>query len=287
MSALPLALRPRRAGVQLFMIALCVYFLIPLWWLVASSTKSGDQLFSKPGLWFSSPGSLATNLRELWGRDGHIYLHWLGNSVLYAVAGGVGATVIATLAGYAFAKFSFPGRRFMFAVLLGLIMVPSTALVIPTYLLLSKVQLTDTVWAVILPSLLNPFGVYLVRVYVQDSVPDELLEAARMDGAGEIRTFLRVVLPVMRPALVTVLLFSMVATWNNFFLPLVMLSNDKLFPLTVGLQTWYESATIQSGDSSLFSLVVTGALVAIVPLIIAFLFLQRYWRSGLTLGSIK
>jgi multiple sugar transport system permease protein len=122
---------------------------------------------------------------------------------------------------------------------------------------------------------------------VQESVPNELLEAARIDGAGEIRTFARVALPVIKPALVTVLLFSMVATWNNFFLPLVMLSDDKLYPLTVGLQSWLQAATIQSGNQVLFNLIITGSLVSILPLVITFLLLQRYWRGGLTLGSLK
>ncbi|MEU6408322.1 carbohydrate ABC transporter permease [Microbispora sp. NPDC046933] len=276
-----------RAGIRLFMIGLIVYFFVPFWWLLVSSTKSSKNLFDSAAFWFSAPGSVVDNLRELFTQQGHAYLHWMGNTVVYSILGGAGATAIATLAGYSFAKFTFPGRRLLFSALLGMIMVPATALVIPTYLLLSKVHLTDTIWAVILPSLLNPFGVYLVRVYVQESVPNELLEAARIDGAGEIRTFARVALPVIKPALVTVLLFSMVATWNNFFLPLVMLSDDKLYPLTVGLQSWLQAATIQSGNQVLFNLIITGSLVSILPLVITFLLLQRYWRGGLTLGSLK
>jgi multiple sugar transport system permease protein len=274
-------------GVRLFMTAMMVYFFLPLWWLIVASTKDTADLFDSPALWFADPSGLLDNLRELMTQDDGAFPRWVGNTVLYSVVSGVGATVIATLAGYAFAKFSFPGRRFLFAALLGMIMVPSTALVIPTYLMLSKVGLVNTIWAVILPSLLNPFGVYLVRIYVQDSLPDELLEAARVDGAGEVRAFLRVGLPVIRPALVTVLLFSMVATWNNFFLPLVMLNDDTLYPLTVGLRSWWTAASIQSGTNVLFTLVVTGSLVAVLPLILAFLVLQRYWRSGLTLGSLK
>jgi multiple sugar transport system permease protein len=269
------------------MVAMILYFLLPFWWLLVASTKNNDALFSTAALWFHSPGSFFTNVHQLLTYNDGEYLRWLGNSALYAGVSGVGATVVATLAGYAFAKYRFPGRNLLMSGLLGAIMVPATALVIPTYLLLSKVELTDTMWAVILPSLLNPFGVYLVRVYVQESLPDELLEAARMDGAGELRVFASVALPALRPALVTVLLFSMVGTWNNFFLPLVMLNNDHLFPLTVGLQSWYAGAMIQSGANALFTLVVVGSLVAILPLVVAFLLLQRYWRGGLTVGSLK
>ena len=183
--------------------------------------------------------------------------------------------------------YAFRGRRIFFAIVLGSVMIPGTVLAIPLFIMMSGAHLTNTIWAVVLPSMLNPFGVYLMRVYVQESLPDELLEAARVDGAGELRVLASVALPTLKPALVTVLLFSMVGTWNNFFLPLVMLNNDKLFPLTVGLQSWYQGALIQSGANALFTLVITGSLVAILPLIVAFLLLQRYWRGGLTVGSLK
>jgi multiple sugar transport system permease protein len=269
------------------MALMAVYFLLPFWWLLVASTKDNDGLFGSAPLWFNGDFKLFDNLSLLFSQDGGVYLRWLRNSALYSVVSGAGATAIAALAGYAFAKLRFPGRNPLFAALLGLIMVPATALVLPTYLLMSEAGLTDTVWAVILPSLLNPFGVYLLRVYAHDSVPDEMLEAARIDGAGEFRVFRSVALPAMRPALVTVLLFTMVATWNNFFLPLVMLSDNDLFPLTVGLRTWYQSATLGNAGPALFNVIVVGALVAIVPLIIAFLLLQRYWRGGLTIGALK
>ncbi|MGN9909231.1 carbohydrate ABC transporter permease [Phytohabitans sp. LJ34] len=269
------------------MAVMAVYFLLPFWWLLVASTKDNDGLFGSAPLWFSDDFKLFDNLSTLFSNEGGVYLKWLRNSALYSVASGVGATAVAALAGYAFAKLRFPGRNILFATLLGLIMVPATALVLPTYLLMSEAGLTDTVWAVILPSLLNPFGVYLLRVYAHDSVPDEMLEAARIDGAGELRVFRSVALPAMRPALVTVLLFTMVATWNNFFLPLVMLSDNDLFPLTVGLRTWYQQATLGNAGPALFNVIVVGALVAIVPLIVAFLMLQRYWRGGLTIGALK
>jgi multiple sugar transport system permease protein len=274
-------------GSHAIMALLVLYFLLPFWWLLVASTKDNDSLFSTPPLWFSSRNTLFSNLSLLFSHDGGIYARWLANSALYAITGGVGATVVAALAGYAFAKLRFPGRTALFNTLLGLIVVPATALVLPTYLLLSKVGLIDTIWAVILPSMLNPFGVYLLRVYVHDSVPEEMLEAARVDGAGEWRIFTRVALPAMRPALVTVLLFSMVASWNNFFLPLVMLSDDRKLPLTVGLRLWYQQATIGNSGEALFNIVVIGSLVALLPLIAAFLLLQRYWRGGLTIGSLR
>lgn len=281
---------PRRNVIaHFFLLVLVVYFLIPIWWLFVASTKDATGLFSGSGaLWFGKDFNLVANLQDLFTYNGGEYLQWLGNSVLYAVSGGVGATVIAVLAGYGFAKYRFRGRNFTFALLLGSVMVPLTALVIPTFVLLSTIGLTDTVWAVILPSLLSPFGVYLMRVYTAEAVPDELLDAARVDGAGEYRTFFTVALPLLRPALVTVLLLSVVGTWNNYFLPLAMLSTSKLFPITVGLGLWSQLASSNNGGGhSLWGLIIVGALVSIIPLIIAFLTLQKYWQGGLSLGSLK
>jgi multiple sugar transport system permease protein len=274
----------------LFLGALIVYFLIPIWWLFVASTKNVGGLFngSNGALWFDKNFAFWSNLSDLFTYNDGIYLQWLGNSLGYAVAGGAGATILAVLAGYGFAKFRFAGRRLFFSVLLGSVMVPLTALVIPTFVLLSQLNLTDTPWAVILPSLLNPFGVYLMQVYVTDAVPDELLEAARIDGAGEFRTFLQVAFPLMRPAFITVLLLSIVGTWNNYFLPLVMLQNTRLFPITVGIGLWEGQASANNGGGqSLWGLIIIGSLVSVIPLVIAFLSLQKYWQGGLSIGSIK
>ena len=274
----------------LFLGVLVVYFFIPIWWLFVASTKDAAGLFngSSGALWFDETFALLPNLRNLFTYNEGIYLRWVANSLFYAIAGGAGATVLCVLAGYGFAKFRFRGRRLMLAILLGSVMVPLTALVIPTFILFSNLHLTDTVWAVILPSLLNPFGVYLMQVYTAVAVPDELLDAARVDGAGEIKTFFRVALPLLRPAVVTVLLLSIVGVWNNFFLPLAMLANTKLFPITVGLGLWQGQASgNNSGGANLWGIIIIGALVSVIPLIIAFLALQKYWQGGLSLGALK
>lgn len=283
--------KPRRNVVaHVFLGVLVLYFLVPIWWLFVASTKDTEGLFSgsSGAMWFDRNFNLVANLQDLFTYNGGEYLRWLGNSVLYAVSGGLGATAISVLAGYGFAKYKFPGRNLTFALLLGAVMVPMTALVIPTFILLSNLKLTDTVWAVILPSLLSPFGVYLMRVYTAEAVPDELLDAARVDGAGELRTFLQVALPLLRPALVTVLLLSVVGTWNNYFLPLAMLSTAKLYPLTVGIGLWSQLASSNNGGGhSLWSLIIVGSFVSIIPLVVAFLTLQKYWQGGLSLGSLK
>jgi len=263
-----------------------VYSLLPIFYLVVSSTKDTTDLFTSFGLWFAS-FNLPENLRDTFARDDGVYWNWLWNTAYYSVCSAVGAAFISTLAGYAFAKYRFPGRIPVFAVILGAIMVPQTALVIPIYLLLSKIGLIDTPLAVILPSLVSPFGVYLMRVYAEQSVPDDLLNAARVDGAGELRIFWSVALRVLMPGFVTVLLLSFVATWNNYFLPLVVLSTPELYPLSVGLVSWNELASAGGGAQPLYPLVITGALVSVIPIMFTFLFLQRFWQGGLTFGSLK
>jgi multiple sugar transport system permease protein len=278
--------RKRGVNTALLFIFL-IYSFLPLFYLIVSSTKSNAELFSTFGLWFTSSFHLFSNLQEVFTHDGGIYLTWLWNTAYYSIVSAVGSTFLATIAGYAFAKFRFRGRTLLFALILGSIMIPQTALAIPTYLLLSKVALVNTPLAYILPSLVFPFGVYLMRVYAEQSIPDDLLDAARVDGAGEFRIFFRVALRILAPGFVTVLLFSFVFTWNNYFLPLIVLQEPALYTITVGLDAWNSQASAGGGAQALFPLVITGSLVGIVPIIFAFLFLQRFWQGGLTFGSLK
>ena len=278
----------RRSWLLTVLLWLCVlYFILPLWWLFVSSTKDNSALFSTFGMWFGGGFSLWDNLQTLFTiRDG-IFVRWMLNTVVYSTVSAAGATLLATMAGYAFAKYDFPGKKVLFSATLGAVMIPLTALALPTYLLFSQAGLTDTPWAVIVPSLVSPFGVYLMRVYAADAIPDTLIEAARVDGAGEFRIFWQVGLRLLGPGLVTVFLFSLVATWNNYFLPLIMLNSSDLYPITVGLAQLQAAASAGGGTQALFSTVITGSFVSILPLIIAFLFLQRYWQSGLATGSVK
>jgi multiple sugar transport system permease protein len=263
-----------------------VYTLLPLVWLVINATKSLDALFATPGLWFGGPFALFTNIAETFTYDDGIFLRWLGNTLLYVVVGAGGATLLATAAGYGLAKYRFAGRRAVFAVILGAIAIPGTALAVPTFLMFSAMGLTNTPWAVIIPSLVSPFGLYLIWVYATDAVPDELIESARIDGAGEVRIFFSVALRLLVPGIVTVALFAVVSTWNNYFLPLIMINDPDWYPLTVGLNQWSGQGR-GAGAEPIYHLVITGSLLTIVPLIAAFLLLQRFWQSGLSAGSVK
>ncbi|WP_416072117.1 carbohydrate ABC transporter permease [Streptomyces sp. ME18-1-4] len=279
----------RSTPLTIAMLAALAYFLLPLCWLLIASTKSTQDLFNSFGLWFSHAPQLLTNIRQTLTQDDGVFVHWLLNTVMYAGVSALGAALLAAAGGYGFAKFRFRGDRAAFNLVLGAVMVPTTALAIPTYLLFAKAGLVNTPSAIILPSLVNPFGLYLMRIYAQDAVPDSLLEAARIDGAGEARIFFRIALRLLGPGLVTVLLFTLVATWNNYFLPLIMLNDPDLYPVTVGLSSW--AAQAQNGgagtSSDMLALVVTGSMLSITPLVVAFLLLQRYWQSGLAAGGVK
>lgn len=279
---------PESTTLTVLMALILVYCLLPLVWLIVNATKNNDGLFATFGLWFGHGFHLIGNLHQVFTYQGGIYGRWFENTVLYTVVGAGGATLIAALGGYALAKFRFRGRRLVYSTVLGTIMVPPAALAVPTYLLFSRIHLVNTVWAVIVPSLASPFGFYLMRVYALDAVPDELIDAARVDGAGEFRIFRDIAWRLLTPGIVTVLLLQVVVTWNNYFLPLIVLNDPKLFPLTVGLSQWNSQATAGgAGAQALYPLVITGSLITLLPLLCIFLCLQRYWRSGLTLGSVK
>ncbi|WP_439382931.1 carbohydrate ABC transporter permease [Amycolatopsis lexingtonensis] len=279
--------RPKKSRTLTAVMALyLLYTLVPLAWLVINATKTQAALFSTSGLSFGGPFALFDNIAQTFTYNNGIFFRWLGNTLLYVVVGAGGATILATAAGYGLAKYRFPGRRAVFAVVLGAVAVPATALAVPTFLMFSKLGLTNTPLAIIIPSLISPFGLYLIWVYAADAIPDELLEAARIDGAGEFRIFLTVTLRQLVPGIVTVALFTMVQTWNNYFLPLIMLSEPKWYPLTVGLNQWSAQAN-GAGAQPIFNLVLTGSLLTIIPLVLAFLLMQRFWQSGLSAGSVK
>jgi multiple sugar transport system permease protein len=281
--------RKRRGSVTLTVLTalMAAYTLIPLAWLLINSTKTQAGLFSSFGLWFDGGHfALWDNIRDTFTYDHGIFLRWLGNTLLYVALGAGGATFLAVLAGYGLAKFDFPGKKGVFAIVLGAVAVPNTALAVPTFLMFSKLGLTNTPWAVIIPSLVSPFGFYLMWTFAAQAIPIEMLEAARVDGSSEMRTFFRLGVPLLAPGIVTTLLFTMVATMNNYFLPLIMLKNPDWYPLTVGLNSWNAQAAT-AGGQAVFNLVITGSLLTVGLLLVAFLLLQRYWQSGLAAGSVK
>ncbi|GHH65976.1 sugar ABC transporter permease [Kitasatospora indigofera] len=272
-----------RGAVNGALVLATAYTLLPLGWLLSAAAKNTGDLLGGRGL---SPERwhLGDNLHALATTGDGIYFRWYLNSLLYAGIGAVLCAFVCVCAGYAFHVYAFRGKEQLFGLVLLGVLVPTTALALPMYLLASQLHIVNTFWAVFIPSLVNPFGVYLSRVFCAGYIPSEVLEAARVDGAGELRTFWSIGLRMVMPGFVTVFLFQFTAIWNNFFLPLVMLSDNRLFPVSLGLYAWNTQTT---AFPEYYPLVVTGSLLAVVPLVVAFVALQRHWRAGLTAGSVK
>lgn len=267
--------------------AFAIFTLAPIAWILINSTKTQSNIFETFGFWFASPFEFFHTFGLLFHNvDGYgTFIQWFANTALYAALGGIGATALAALAGYGLARFRFRGSRLVFFAIIAALLVPITALAIPLYLTYAKAHLINSIWGMVLPSMVSPIGVYLMRTYADLSVPRELLDAARIDGAGELRIFFRVAVPLMVPGLLTVLLINVVTVWNNYFLPLLIFNVNTKYPLTVGLGLW-SSRAVNSGNANLYPMLVMGGLVTIIPLIVLFLVLQRYWRGGMLLGSI-
>jgi multiple sugar transport system permease protein len=272
--------RPRLPLAVLLLGAL--YCLTPVVWVVIAASKSPRELFTT----FSfAPGSgLLDNLANLSSYGDGQFWRWGLNSLLYAGLGAVLSTLVSAMAGYALAKFRFRGREVLFSVILAGVLVPGIVLAVPQYLLLASVGLAGTHWSVLLPVIINPFGIFLCRVFANAAVPESTLEAARLDGAGELRIFCTIVLPMMVQGLVTVFLLQFVGIWNNFLLPFIMLSDQEKYPITLGLYTFLSKG---AGDSDLYPLVIMGSAVSVIPLIALVLVLQRFWRADLLAGGLK
>ncbi|MET7488470.1 carbohydrate ABC transporter permease [Streptomyces sp. NPDC005538] len=278
--------RPTRRAVALttgLLIVFLLYSLAPTWFLLVAATKNQTDLYSTFGLWFSS-NHIVDNFQAIWAYHDGVFGRWIANSVLYSTVGAAGSTFISLAAGYGLAKFEFRGRGVLFGVIVGASLLPSTLLAFPLYLVFADIHLTNTVWAVLIPYFINPFGVYLGKVYADTSMPTELMEAARIDGASETRIFFSVALRLMTTGGITIFMLDFVNIWNNFFLPLFMLNGERSFPVTLGLFSWVQQAQ-QSRDMN--TLVLTGSLLSIIPLAVFMFALQKYWRSGILMGSLK
>jgi len=263
-----------------------IYVLAPIYWLIVASSKTTSQLFNSSTFLPTSHLSWASNFKLLFTVDGGYFKYWLLNSLIYAVVTGALATAVSTLCGYALAKYRFRGRPLVVGLIMGSLLVPTTALVVPLFLLEHDFGLTNSYQGVILPLLVYPFGVYLMSLFSADAVPDSLVDAARVDGAGEFRTFWKVSRPLLMPGMVTLFLLSFIGTWNNYFLPLVLLGTTTRFPLTVGLSAWASDLNLAGAGQPLYPEVILGSVVSVLPMLILFPFLQKYIARGLTFGAI-
>ncbi|WP_406713014.1 carbohydrate ABC transporter permease [Trueperella pyogenes] len=275
----------------IFMVIFLLYFIFPIYWMIIASTKTNAELTTTFGLWFTqhsdktdSPSladAIGANYDSLIGWTQGLLWRWIGNSFIYSAAAALIGTITSVMAGYALAKFNFPLKNTALGIIMAGLLMPVALLSVPIYVLFLNLGLDNTMASIIIPCAVSPFGVFLGRVYVQASVPTELIEAARIDGAGEARIFFTMVLRILAPAMVTIFLFIFVATWNNFILPQLMISSQELKPITLGLYGMASYFSPQYGPMMMAS------LLGVVPLIVLFLALQRYWQAGLSAGSVK
>jgi multiple sugar transport system permease protein len=268
-------------------------FVIPVIWLLLAPTHTRDSLTAGSSLSFGSPHDLARTWSNLMTyQDGQV-LRWLLNSVGYSVGAVILALLMAAPAGYALAMYDFPGRRLILNATLLTMIIPQAALILPLYLEMVQFGLVGTLWSVLLPSSFFPFGVYLSYLYYNDNVPRSLIEAARVDGSGELRIFWSVGLPLGRPALGLVGFFCFVQAWNQYFLPFVMLSRDSMYNLQLGLQTLISSTGAVNPSYGATTLPIyqpeaaLAALLAVAPILVIFVVAQRYLRAGQVSGAVK
>jgi multiple sugar transport system permease protein len=268
-----------------------LFFVVPMVWLLLAPTKSPRELLLNPPFSFGAFDTLAANWGELMAfQDGIVWV-WLGNATLYSGVALIITLLVSIPAGYALAMVEFRGRKALLMVTLIVMLIPNTALVLPIFLELSALRLVGTPLSVILPFSFYPFGVYLTYIYFSTAVSRDLLNAARIDGAGEFRVFAQVAMPLATPVIALVGFFSLVANWNNYFLPFVMVPGRKS-PIQVGLAELLSNVPLfnpTTAGSVTISLPVLAlaTILSVAPVLIIFLFSQRFLVSGLTAGGTK
>ncbi|MEU4247942.1 carbohydrate ABC transporter permease [Amycolatopsis sp. NPDC026612] len=268
-----------------------LFFVLPVLWLLLAATKTDDQLVHGHPLSFGSWQALGANWKALTAYQGGAIFEWLGNSALYSSFALVITLFVAVPAGYALAKTAFRGRRALLVTTLVVMLMPNATLVVPLFLELNTVHLIGTMWSIVLPYAFYPFGVYLAYIYFTTALPEDLLDAARLDGCSEFGVFRRVALPLATPVVALVGFFSFVANWTNYFLPYVMLPESGQFPVQVGLGTLLNDVPqfnpTVGGLAVERPVLALATLLAITPVLVVFLFSQRFLVTGMLAGATK
>ena len=275
----------------LLLIVFALFFVVPLIWLFLAPTKTDRQLLLDGPFSLGSLSTLVDNWNSLATFQHGLLWTWIGNSAFYCIAALVITLVISIPAGYAMALTEFRGRKALLATTLIVMMIPNTALVLPIFLELSAVKLIGNPLAAILPFSFFPFGVYLTYIYFSTAISRDLLDAARIDGAGEVQVFARIAMPLATPVVALVGFFSFTGNWNNYFLPYVMLPGRKA-PIQVGLAELLSNVPqfnpTNAGSTTIsLSALALATIIAIAPVVIVFLFAQRYLVTGMTAGGTK
>ena len=277
----------------IIIIILALLFLFPLYWIVTGSFKTAQDIYAAKPAWWPTAWTLDNFARLFNRRSAPLFqigplagpmvpgaIRWLVNTVFMAVMAMILTCITAAMAGYALAKKRFVGRTVLFSLIICAMALPKQVILIPLLKEMSLLNLWDKIWAVIFPTVGWPFGVFLMKQFAE-GIPGEILEAARVDGAGELRTFITVVFPMIKPGIGALAIFTFVNTWNDYFLQLVMLTSEDNWTLPLGI------ARLQGEMSTDFGLIMAGAALAAVPIIIVFLAFQKYFTKGITMGAVK
>ena len=258
------------------LIMLAIFFLFPLYWIVTGSFKSAIDINAKVPVWFPMNPTMG-NYDKLFAKPAFL---WLFNIVFISAMAMILTCITAALAGYALGKKRFYGRTILFTIIICAMALPKQVIVIPLAQEMKLLHMSDTLWAVILPTVGWPFGVFLMKQF-SETIPNEILEAARVDGAGELKTFFSVVFPMIKPGIGALAIFTFVNTWNDYFLQLVMLTSEKKWTLPLAI------ANMQGEMSSDFGLIMAGAALASIPIIVVFIAFQKYFTQGIAMGAVK
>ncbi|MDD6057660.1 MAG: carbohydrate ABC transporter permease [Clostridiales bacterium] len=301
-------LTPYKVVSIIVLIVLAFLFAFPLYWIITGAFKTSAAINSTTPEWFPSEWVL-DNFRTLFSRqkaplweirlpfsggfaaDGQRILlssgprvpaaiRWLMNTVFMAVVSMILTCITSAMAGYALAKKRFVGRTILFSLIVCAMALPKQVILIPLLREMSALNLYNTIWAVIFPIVGWPFGVFLMKQF-SEGIPGEMLEAARIDGAGEIKTFLQIVVPMVKPGIGALAIFTFINSWNDYFMQLIMLSSTNTLTISLGI------AKLQAENSTDFGLIMAGATLAAVPIIIVFMIFQKYFTQGITMGAVK
>lgn len=265
-----------RAFAFVILFLLAVFFIFPLYWIITGSFKTAAAINAQQPQWFPLEPTLM-NYTKLFSQPA---FRWLANTVIMAVGAMVLTCLTAALAGYALAKKRFYGRKILFSLLVCAMALPKQVIVIPLLQEMNFLHLHDTLSAVILPTVGWPFGVFLMKQF-SETIPTEMLEAARVDGAGELRTFFSVVFPMIKPGVGALAIFTFVNSWNDYFLQLIMLNSRTQWTISLGI------ARLQGEMASDFGLIMAGAALAAIPIVAIFIAFQKYFTQGIAMGAVK
>ena len=277
----------------ILLIVLAILFIFPLYWIITGAFKPTTDIYSTDTVWWPTQWVLnnfdklfanrSAPLFEIFGITGPTVpaaIRWLINTVFMAVMAMILTCVTASMAGYALAKKRFIGRTVVFSLIVCAMALPKQVILIPLIREISALGLYDNIWAVIFPTVGWPFGVFLMKQF-SESIPGEMLEAARIDGASEARTFTQIVIPMVKPGIGALAIFTFINSWNDYFMQLIMLTSGANQTISVGIATLQGDTTIDLG------IIMAGAALASVPIIIVFLIFQKYFTQGITMGAVK